>query len=78
MGSKPGGFLNSQWKEVFDIDKLTFVDLGEFSRVETEHGESLGISTNVDQMEAQLLKVAPQDAREIRRFASAIRKIGFL
>jgi phytoene dehydrogenase-like protein len=59
---------------VFDIDKLAFVNPKEYVRLETEHGESLSIYTNVDRVEAELLQRAPQDATEIRRFASAVRR----
>ena len=61
--------MYSRWQEVFDISKLTFVDHEEYVRLETEHGESLRISTNVDRMEAELLKQAPEDAAEICRLA---------
>jgi phytoene dehydrogenase-like protein len=75
-GSNPNGPMHSQWLEICDLDKLTFVDQEEFGRVEREDGDSLGIYTNVDRLETELLKCAPQDAAEIRRFAAAIRKLG--
>ena len=74
LGSNPHGMLHSQWQEVFDIDKLAFVNPEEHVRLETEHGESLRIYSNVDRMEAELLQRAPQDATEIHRLASAIRR----
>lgn len=43
--------------------------------METERGESLSIYSNVERMEAELLQRAPQDAAEIRRFASAVRRL---
>jgi phytoene dehydrogenase-like protein len=75
-GSNPNGPMHSQWLEVCDLDKLTFVNQEEFGRVEREDGDSLGIYTNVDRLETELLKRAPKDAAEIRRFAAAIRKLG--
>jgi len=74
LGSNPHGMLHAQWQEVFDIDKLAFVNPEEHVRLETEHGESLRIYSNVDRMEAELLQRAPQDATEIHRLASAIRR----
>src|SRR5581483_2332124 len=73
VGSKPGGDFNRVWREVCDIDQLQFVFPKEFARMETEHGESLPISTNVDQMEKELLERAPQDAKAIRSLAHDIR-----
>src|SRR5262252_10825317 len=74
VGSSPHGRMHAQWQEVFDIDKLTFVYPEEFVRLEDEKGESLGIYANVDRLEAELLQRAPQDAVEIRRLTSAIRR----
>jgi len=76
LGSNPHGMLHEQWQEVFDIDRLTFVYHDEYVRLEGEHGERLTIYTNVDRMESELLKAAPQDADEIRHLASAIRRFG--
>ena len=74
VGSSPHGTMHAQWQEVFDIDKLTFVYPEEFVRLEDEKGESLSIYANVDRLEAELLQRAPQDAVEIRRLTSAIRR----
>ena len=65
-GAKPKGALNAQWREVFDVERLRFVYHEEFARVETEHGERLRIYSNVDRLEAEFLRQAPEDAAEIR------------
>jgi phytoene dehydrogenase-like protein len=67
--------MYARWQEVFDIGRLAFVDPEEYVRLETEHGERLSIYTDVDRMEAELVKRAPQDASEIRRLASAVRRL---
>jgi phytoene dehydrogenase-like protein len=78
MGSNPSRPFHKRWKEVFDIDRLQFVEPEEFTRIETEHGESLPIYTDAGRMEAELLRRAPEDAGEIRRFAAAVRRfVGF-
>jgi phytoene dehydrogenase-like protein len=74
-GSNPKGALHAQWREVFDVDKLRFVYPEEFGRVETEQGERLIIYSNVDRLEAELLRQVPEDAAEIRRLTSAIRRL---
>jgi len=73
LGSNPHSAMYSQWREVFDIDKLTFVQPEEYVRLETEHGESLSIYSDVNRMESELVHRAPQDAGELHRFASAVR-----
>ena len=75
LGSNPKGEMHSRWQEIFDIEKLTFVNREEFVRLESEDGRRLSIYTNVDRMEAEMLRVAPQDEAEIRRFSSAIRSL---
>jgi phytoene dehydrogenase-like protein len=74
-GADPNGALNAQWREVFDVGKLKFVHPEEFARVETEHGERLRIYSNVDRLETELLRQAPEDAAEIRRLTTAIRRL---
>jgi len=78
VGSRPHRTLNAFWREVLDIDALTFVDADEFARIETEHGERLDIFTHVDRLEAELLERAPEDAHAVRRLTAAIRKLGAL
>jgi phytoene dehydrogenase-like protein len=75
FGSDPKGAMHAQWSEVFDVEKLTFVDLVEYGRMETEDGDFLTIPTDVDRLENELLARAPQDTRQIRRLASAIRRL---
>jgi len=77
-GSDPAGAMHAQWAEVFDVDRLTFVDLPEFVRVETEDGDAITVLTDPDRLEAEWLKRAPQDAGAIRRLASDIRRLGAL
>jgi phytoene dehydrogenase-like protein len=75
MGSNPDRPFHQRWREVFDIDRLKFVQLEEFTRIETEHGESLSVYADVDRMEAEFLRRAPEDTAEVRRLASAVRRL---
>jgi len=76
VGSKPGGEFHKQWQEVFDIHKLTFVDSDEFVRIEAVDGDSLSIYTNVDRLEAELLRRAPRDTAAICDFTHSVRALG--
>jgi phytoene dehydrogenase-like protein len=75
LGSKPNGPLNARWREVFDIDRLSFIDPTEYARIVGETGEELPIYTDVSRMEAELLKHAPRDAMAIRELASTVRRL---
>ena len=76
VGSSPHGEFHSQWREILDIDKLTFINPEEFVQIETEGGDKLSIYTNVDRLEAELLRRAPQDAFAIRDLTRSIRSLG--
>ena len=76
VGSSPGGEHHAQWQEIFDIDRLTFINPVEFVRLESASGESLTIFTNVDRLEAELLRRAPQDALAIRDSTNSVRNLG--
>ncbi|MES2098059.1 MAG: NAD(P)/FAD-dependent oxidoreductase [Pseudomonadota bacterium] len=75
LGSAPSGQLHAMWREVCDIDSLEFLNHEEFVRLETEDGEILRVFANVDRLEAEFLRVAPDDAAEIRKFTAAIRHL---
>lgn len=75
LGSSPKSAMHAQWADVFDIDQLNFLYPEEFVRFETEQGEWLSIYSNVDRLEAEFLKRAPQDEKAIRSFAGDIRRI---
>jgi len=74
LGSKPGAYFHDKWQEVCEIDKLNFVNHDVYTRVENEAGEALTVYTDVDRLEAELLKVAPLDKVEIRHFTAGIRR----
>lgn len=78
LGSNPESDMYHEWREVFDIDQVNFVNFEEFGRWENEHGETLRIFADVEKLEAELLEKAPKDAAEIKQFTSAIRRLGDL
>lgn len=75
LGSKPGNPWHDLWNEVFDIDSLRFVNHEEYARLETENGATLALPRNVEELEAALLRAAPEDAVLIHRFARGVRKL---
>jgi phytoene dehydrogenase-like protein len=76
LGSNPRSGTYARWREVLDIDKLSFVQPQEYVRLETDHGESLSMPTDADRLESELLIRAPQDTAEIRRLAADVRFLG--
>jgi phytoene dehydrogenase-like protein len=76
LGSSPNGEFHAEWQEVFDIDRLAVINPEEFVRIESERGDSVTFFTNVDRLEAELLRRAPQDALAIRDFTHSVRSLG--
>ena len=75
LGSNPDGALHEEWREICDVDSLTFLEHEEFIRVESEDGKALHVFADIDWLEAELLTVAPEDADEIGNFTTAIRHL---
>ena len=76
IGSRPGGEFHTQWREVCDFEKLTFINPHEFARIETEAGDTLRLYTNADLLEAELLTRSPQDEHQIHDFMHSVRSLG--
>lgn len=73
VGSKHGGELNGIWREIFDVDRLAWVNHEEFVRIEAENGDALHVWTDADRLEEELLGRAPQDEKAIRDLTHTIR-----
>lgn len=75
LGSREGSAMNARWKEVLDIDRLTFVYRDEFVRVVPADAPALRVPRDVDHLEKEWLAYAPEDEKAIRRFAAEIREL---
>jgi phytoene dehydrogenase-like protein len=75
VGSAPGVNYHKLWKEVGAVQGQTMLDLDEYLRIEGADGHALTLYSDVERLEQHLLKLAPEDARAIRAFTRAIRKL---
>ncbi|WP_233805299.1 phytoene desaturase family protein [Paraburkholderia sp. HP33-1] len=75
LGSNPHDPMHALWREVFDIDRLHFVYPEEWMRVESADGNHLSIFSNLERLEAELLRHAPQDEAQILQFVHAVRSL---
>lgn len=78
LGSSPASPMYRHWREIFDIDRLTFIYPEEFVRIEAEGGETLSIYTNVERLRTALLRRSPADAESIRDFADSVHEFAHL
>ena len=76
LGSKPNGEFHDDWRDVCDIEKLTFVDSEEFVRIVDASGDKLSIYTNVDRLEEELFRRGREDSAAIHDLTHAIRILG--
>ncbi|MCC8400510.1 NAD(P)/FAD-dependent oxidoreductase [Paraburkholderia sp. MMS20-SJTN17] len=75
LGSNPHDSMHALWREVFDIDRLHFVYPEEWMRIEGADGQHLSIYSDLERLEAELLRHAPQDEAQIRKFVHAVRSL---
>jgi len=74
VGSSPSHKLYHLWSELIDMKKLDFVDFEEYIRVEDRDDQFMRVPTDVDELEKEWLKKAPEDKDLILEFTNAVRK----
>jgi phytoene dehydrogenase-like protein len=74
MGSSPSVPLYGVWNELIDMEKLEFVDHEIFFQIEDRQGNALRIFTDVDRLEEEMKRAAPEDKDPIEEFTGGIRK----
>ncbi|MFW5797761.1 MAG: phytoene desaturase family protein [Spirochaetota bacterium] len=80
MGSRPGAGFYGLWDELGAFDnedgsRTEIVDHESFTQFTFEDGETLTLYSDADRLEAELLRVAPEDERQIRRFTRMLKKL---
>ncbi len=75
IGSSPSDDFYYLWNELIDMKKKEFFDPEVYARVEGESpDEYIDLYTNIDKLEEELLKKAPEDENVIREMTGAVRK----
>jgi phytoene dehydrogenase-like protein len=74
VGSGPGDEFYKLWNELIDMKQLQIVDYEEFFRVEDENRQTLRVFADLDRLEDEMMRVAPEDSEIIRGFVGAARK----
>ena len=74
VGSSPANSLYDIWTELGGIDKKTeFIDSEVFTRLEGKNGKYFTVYTDVDKLEAEMLRLSPNDEEIVKEFTEAIR-----
>ena len=74
MGSSPKSNMHQMWKELGAVQGREFVEWDAYAQVRTQGGERFTVYTDPDKLEAEMLRVAPEDASTIRSVCHAIRR----
>ncbi|HEX2957383.1 MAG TPA: FAD-dependent oxidoreductase, partial [Chitinispirillaceae bacterium] len=74
-GSGPSSSMHQLLKELFDFSQLQIIDPDIFISVEYNNAH-LHVYCDAERLREEMLRVAPEDARVISKFTSAIKKAG--
>ena len=74
MGSSPSDNFYGLWNELIDMNTLEFVDHEIFFQIEDTQGNTLRVFTDVERLEGEMKRVAPEDNDLVEEFIGGIRK----
>lgn len=72
-GSKNESPYNKLWREVGAIDDSTLFNQSEYFYLSETDGKQVGISQNLEETQHSMLCAAPEDAKNIKKFISALK-----
>lgn len=72
-GSKKESSYNKLWRELGAIDDSTLFNQSEYFYVTETDGKRVGISQNLEETQHNMLRAAPEDARNIKKFIRALK-----
>ena len=75
VGSGRSNGFYQMWNELIDMDQMQFVEHEESLRIEDANGGHITIFSDIDKLESEMLRVAPEDERVIRKFAKSVRRL---
>jgi phytoene dehydrogenase-like protein len=74
VGSSPSDSFYALWSELIDMAKLEFVDHEVFFQIEDAEGNALRVFTDVNRLEEEMKRVAPEDTGLIEEFIRGVHK----
>ena len=81
MGSRKGTEFYSMWEELgaftnADGSPVAIVNFDQFTTIGLSTGDSLCLSSNLEQLRDELLLLAPEDEKEIKKFYRSLKHLG--
>jgi phytoene dehydrogenase-like protein len=74
VGSSPSDSFYALWNELIDMSRLQFVNHEVFFQMEDAEGNVLRVFTDVNRLELEMKRVAPEDTGLIEEFIGGVRK----
>lgn len=76
IGTSPDSDIFNTWTEVGALksDSSDIIQNDAFLRVETADGISLNLWQNLDQLQADMLRISPEDKEQTERFISSVKR----
>jgi phytoene dehydrogenase-like protein len=74
-GSAPPSSMYPLWEEMGVVQGKTIIDIDQFCRFESLHGEIFNIYSDIDKLQQHMLEIAPEDSRFIREIIRTVRKL---
>lgn len=75
VGSGPNNTFHKFWKELNVIQNMEFINDEEFAVVNFRNGDTFTLYADVDKLEQEFLRVAPEDAKTIKLLTDGIRVV---
>lgn len=75
MGSGPSSSLYRLWEELHAVQDRRFVEWDEYVTIRTKDGQKLTVYTDPARLEAEMLRIAPEDAPLISDLCRSIKKL---
>ncbi|WP_422479447.1 phytoene desaturase family protein [Pleomorphochaeta sp. DL1XJH-081] len=81
MGTKEGTDFHRIWEELgaftnADGSKVPIVNFDDFTTVWLSNGEKVCLYSDLEKLRHELLRIAPEDVKEIDRFCISLKKLG--
>ncbi len=73
VGSSPSNPIYQSWNEILDMNSLTFVEMDFFCRIDDEHGNSLTLYSDADQLGAELKRHSFKHSETIDELVNGIK-----
>ncbi|NHK31517.1 MAG: NAD(P)/FAD-dependent oxidoreductase [Asgard group archaeon] len=74
FGLKPSGEMYPLWKDIIPIDELDIHYFDELCQIIDSDGEIFRVFIDINKLEEEMLRIAPEDNKQIRKFIKLAKK----